>query len=634
MKTKISLFTLLLFLLLLFKSSFSQEMPNVHVTNDRYLGNNTANYNDVSGVNVVKEKSQKQTDLENEIYRLKRTDNPFYRGRIEQLNRQLGTETGNFSTKMTPYYGGGIEYAGIPNPNYSTDNITNNLLYNNSARTIKGIATFTEQRGANEGRLWVVYAFSANSSSPDSLRFIYSNNGGSTWTLYALAWLGGTDKINYDDLDMEIIESSSGDKYLWTVYGLRQTGGNGKWFSGGAVLDITTFAGGLFAFSWPGDDPAKRYYNVRMTSDNANFYSNSWTYIVCSFDSTDASNIHINTQKYVRCLNPYTTSPAFEYQGQKFWWYCSNGPAGYVRTLYSDIAYIRGSAGDSIIVSFSGVPDSTRIFFSKANLNGTPAVGNASSQAGSEATAFKRWARIASNGYDNGSVLCVFNEIYSFNWNVKYFRTTNYGNFNSVFESTLWGSNANSNYQPDIVGVRNADRYYFAFSTIASSDSVHYVGVTPSGGTTHIQKMNYMGITSGTQGPKPGFRFVNNDSCFVLYSESGPYNVWAALGCSGPIVIGIHNNNNEIPASYALYQNYPNPFNPASTIKFDIPKTGLARLVVYDVLGREVGLLLNEIKTPGTYSLNFDASNLPSGVYFYRLTAGTFTDTKKMLLLK
>lgn len=634
MKTKISLFTLLLFLLLLFKSSFSQEMPNVHVTNDRYLGNNTANYNDVSGVNVVKEKSQKQTDLENEIYRLKRTDNPFYRGRIEQLNRQLGTETGNFSTKMTPYYGGGIEYAGIPNPVPLTDNIFNTLLYNNSARALKGMATFTEQRGANIGRLWVVYAFSANSSSPDSIRFIYSNNGGSTWNLYALAWLGGTDKINYDDLDMEIIESSSGDKYLWTVYGLRQTGGTGKWFTGGAVLDITTFAGGLFAFSWPGDDPAKRYYNVRMTSDNATFLSNSWTYIVCSFDSTDASNMHINTQKFTRCINPYTTSPSFSYLGPKFWWYCSSSPAGYVRTLYSDIAYIRRSTGDSVIVSFSGVPDSTRIFFSKGDIGGNPPVGNATSQAGSEASAYKQYARISSNGYDNGSVICVFREYYPTIPNVKYFRTTNYGNFSSVFESILWGSAANYNYQPDIVGVRNADKHYFAFSTIATSDSVHYVGVTTTGGTNHIYKMNYIGITSGTQGPKPGFRYVNNDSCFVLYSESGPYNVWAAAGCSGPIVIGIHNNNNEIPMSYTLYQNYPNPFNPASTIKFDIPKTGLARLVVYDVLGREVGLLLNEIKTPGTYSLNFDASNLPSGVYFYRLTAGTFTDTKKMLLLK
>lgn len=163
MKTKILLFTSLLFLLILFRASSAQEIPNAHVTNNRYLGNNTANYSDVSGINIVKEKSQRQTDLENEIYKLKRTDNPIYRGQIEQLNRLLGAETGKFSTKTTPYYGGGIEFAG--NPIFSTDNITNILLYNNTARTIKGIATFTEQRGANIGRLWVVYAFSANASS-------------------------------------------------------------------------------------------------------------------------------------------------------------------------------------------------------------------------------------------------------------------------------------------------------------------------------------------------------------------------------------------------------------------------------------------------------------------------------------
>ncbi|HDZ58432.1 MAG TPA: T9SS type A sorting domain-containing protein, partial [Ignavibacteriales bacterium] len=93
------------------------------------------------------------------------------------------------------------------------------------------------------------------------------------------------------------------------------------------------------------------------------------------------------------------------------------------------------------------------------------------------------------------------------------------------------------------------------------------------------------------------------------------------------------------PGKFELFQNYPNPFNPSTTIKFSIPfvETGHApsvQLKVYDVLGNEVAILLNEEKSAGTYQVNFDASNLASGVYFYRLQAGGFIQTKRMLVMK
>ena len=98
--------------------------------------------------------------------------------------------------------------------------------------------------------------------------------------------------------------------------------------------------------------------------------------------------------------------------------------------------------------------------------------------------------------------------------------------------------------------------------------------------------------------------------------------------------IGISGNSNQIPSNYALFQNYPNPFNPATTIRYDVPSAGLVKLVIYDILGREISSPVNEIKTPGSYIISFDASNLPSGVYFYKITAGNFATTKKMLLVK
>jgi len=97
------------------------------------------------------------------------------------------------------------------------------------------------------------------------------------------------------------------------------------------------------------------------------------------------------------------------------------------------------------------------------------------------------------------------------------------------------------------------------------------------------------------------------------------------------------------PTEFRLYQNYPNPFNPTTNIKFQIPSTklgfgisdlGLVSLKVYDMLGREVRTLVNENLPPGRYEVNFNAEGLPSGVYFYRLHAGTFVQTKKLMLLR
>ncbi len=93
-------------------------------------------------------------------------------------------------------------------------------------------------------------------------------------------------------------------------------------------------------------------------------------------------------------------------------------------------------------------------------------------------------------------------------------------------------------------------------------------------------------------------------------------------------------DNGEIPTAFALEQNYPNPFNPTTAISYQLPVIGFVTLKVYDLLGREVATLVNETKAPGNYEVNFNASNLPSGVYFYRLKAEEFVETKKMILLK
>ncbi len=92
--------------------------------------------------------------------------------------------------------------------------------------------------------------------------------------------------------------------------------------------------------------------------------------------------------------------------------------------------------------------------------------------------------------------------------------------------------------------------------------------------------------------------------------------------------------NKTVPSDFSLLQNFPNPFNPSTQINFSIPQTSLVVLKVYDVTGREVATLLNQNKPAGSYTLNFNAAKFASGIYYYTITAGSFSSTKKMILMK
>jgi hypothetical protein len=127
-----------------------------------------------------------------------------------------------------------------------------------------------------------------------------------------------------------------------------------------------------------------------------------------------------------------------------------------------------------------------------------------------------------------------------------------------------------------------------------------------------------------------GFRYYMNTSVDGIMVNMDNVIV---RNLSGPPV-GINNNNGEVPSKFELKQNYPNPFNPSTTISFDLPKDEFVNLTVFNAVGQEVAVLVNDNRKAGSYDINFDASSLPSGVYMYRLTAGSFTKTVKMSLIK
>jgi len=117
-----------------------------------------------------------------------------------------------------------------------------------------------------------------------------------------------------------------------------------------------------------------------------------------------------------------------------------------------------------------------------------------------------------------------------------------------------------------------------------------------------------------------------------IYTLNGGYTANGKLFRIKPDLTGISNNN--IPVGYSLSQNYPNPFNPVTSIKYEILKAGFVTLKIFNALGMELTTIVNETKQQGSYEVMWDASKYPSGVYFYELTSGEFSERKKMVLIK
>ena len=147
---------------------------------------------------------------------------------------------------------------------------------------------------------------------------------------------------------------------------------------------------------------------------------------------------------------------------------------------------------------------------------------------------------------------------------------------------------------------------------------------------TIVHKWRWTAGANGTAVPKKlgGNNFFGATATDELYVDDYSYMPGANW------ITDITQFGNTIPVEYALSQNYPNPFNPTTKINFALPKSGLVSMKVYDILGKEVATLVNEVKNAGSYTVDFNASSLTSGVYFYKVSVNGFSEVKKMLLLK
>jgi photosystem II stability/assembly factor-like uncharacterized protein len=158
----------------------------------------------------------------------------------------------------------------------------------------------------------------------------------------------------------------------------------------------------------------------------------------------------------------------------------------------------------------------------------------------------------------------------------------------------------------------------------SSPDNISIIR-TSNAGTNWLTSLSY-NITTNIN----SIYFVNTATGWAVGNSGAIFRTWT----SGLPGINVQNISSEIPSSFSLQQNYPNPFNPTTNIKFAIPKNEFVKITVFDILGKELETLVNEQLQPGTYETNWNASNYPSGVYFYKLITKGFTETKKMFLIK
>ncbi len=146
----------------------------------------------------------------------------------------------------------------------------------------------------------------------------------------------------------------------------------------------------------------------------------------------------------------------------------------------------------------------------------------------------------------------------------------------------------------------------------------------------HYDPQHNLSFIERWKSPAP--RNMNPEYGNVIdHSDHTAYRIFL---CDSVLSTGINQISNEIPSKYILSQNFPNPFNPETKIKFELPRAGFVKIVMFDNMGREVKTLVNENLTAGSYESSFDGSRFASGVYFYRMQSGEFSVTKRMMLVK
>jgi len=502
-----------------------------------------------------------------------------------------------------------------------------------------GIATMTSSRSS---AIFAAVSRYVNGGS-DSVNVYVSYDGGATWVRKGASapWVATVDARS-GEIDIEVIIYGT-DTLAFVTTGYNYDPGTGthalvllqRFNIGTGVVNSAAWGfGGAFGSN------VNTYY-PKVTSDNVIYGSIAYVYVTVSHDSLLTGGNKKVTQRFGVYENPFT-STTITYRvanvaGGGFWWYSSStDPSTY---LWNDMCYYDAMGVDRIYSTFNHIGSGANpvtIYIAWSNDYG---VTNSGSLAFAE-TAGNTVMRtnVASNAGTGQQTLCIgYRRFFSgSDWDFRgQFSTTGGTTTGSFTASYIDFTTANTLFI-SLQGFKNtAGRYTFAFvDSVSTFAGDHYYRETTNSGSTFTTNKLQTNNVPGDRnygGTKAGYR-PTGDACLVVWSAQNGTNTYCSyLICT---TIGITGNNTGIPEAYSLSQNYPNPFNPTTSIRFAIPRSGIVKLHVYDLLGKEVATLVNTNLQAGNYTIDFNAIDLPSGAYFYTLRAGDFTDTKKMLLIK
>lgn len=594
----------------------------------------------VNGVSNRKKQSDENNSLIQRIKEARKSGNRFELNRLQsKLNEINGIRS---------QQGEIVGYVKQPDKqSEGRQNINVSLIH--YGIDVMSIATVTEQRGVNTGRIWTVEINNVNSAIGPTIyseaRFYYSDDQGVNWFYYAYAY-NEYESASIDEIDAEIIEDFTGTKYLYVAYGA-QSVSSGKYVCNLITLDISGTVNGIVQhLEFPGFDyysDIVGYYKPRITTDNAFWNGGAYLYIAVCQDSANGTDYDFS-EKVALITNPYTSSPSVDYRPYYFWYFSADN--GFHKGN-CDIAWFDdpNNGGGSILLVESGAFYTTALY-----LYESPDVGFLTTQTYEgyldADTLTKSSAYIAGNGLYENLMIVNVSEFTPTDHDIQFFSTTNAGvGWSMGFVSyTL-----DDDYRADIAGMRNVPgNFYSAHADYNSSfDNVFYsIAVNDSWGPLYVP-LNTIDASVDCS-PRPGIKLDGNDSCFAVWTEwNGNSNVWASGGCSGNMMqsrsldLGVL-----IEGFYTPYgmtrsdsvtvslRNTTSPYGIVESKKLNISAEGYLRANYFTISDTTDYYVVvnhrNALETWSAYVINFTGGNFYSYQFISNNTLA-FGDNEKYL---
>ncbi|HEY3251593.1 MAG TPA: T9SS type A sorting domain-containing protein [Ignavibacteria bacterium] len=558
------------------------------------------------------------------------TENPERQALLTQLrNARLSDDvikTKEIQTRLN-------EMEGVQPANYVNNPSQTGIVETNQHFTAEEGDGITQISGSN---YWAIATQTSNRSqhiftavsefvptAGDQIKIYVSYNRGVSWVLKGtFNGFASSVKCRTDELDIEPVIYGT-DTLLFVVAGYNYNNNN---FSLIARFNIGT--GAVYAQPFNLSNIFTKNYNPRVTSDNTVFGNNAYVYVTVSNDTLVSANNHKLRQRLCVIQDPFTActqihkivNPA----GGGFYWYYPGAPDN--TYFYQDVAYYSDTTDH--IYSATIFPGYNNVYTAWSKNTGGTIAG---SLIISETLPISR-VRIAFNGggsNSNGAIIYLrnFTSNPAGDVDVKCQNTTTGGKSLSSFIASYVEFTTDTATTCDVQAIKLANnKFKFAYGVIGY-ECYYRSNTSTTNYSPVLQVNNQPGIRV-----KAGYRIAPTDSCLSIWSKNDGTGMYSTYGCDN--FTGITSNNNQIPSEYSLSQNYPNPFNPVTNIKFSVPQVSFVKLIVYDITGREVASLVNQQMNAGVYTVDFNASNLSSGVYFYRINTEGFSDVKKMMLVK